>query len=67
MVANTPRASKRAIKSLARIPSFSAKSLTLMPSVIVMLREIGCGSFESDSRGGGTKPFIGPSLIPRGT
>ena len=29
MVANTPRASKRAIKSLARIPSFSARSLTL--------------------------------------
>jgi hypothetical protein len=41
--------------------------LTLIPSVIVMLREIGCGSFESDKRGGGTKPFIGPSLTPRGT
>ena len=30
-----------------------ARSLTLIPSVIVMLRVIGCGSLESDSRGGG--------------
>src|SRR2546425_13267728 len=62
MVANTPRMSSRAIKSFARIPSFSARSLTLMPSVMVMCRLIGNGSFETVSRGGGTKPFIGPSL-----
>ena len=67
MVAKTPFASRRAIKSFARIPSFSAKSLTLIPSVMVMLRVIGNGSFESESRGGGTKPFIGPSFTPRGT
>src|SRR5213082_2399673 len=67
MVANTPRDSRRAIRSFARISSFSARSLTLMPSVIVMLRVIGSGSFESESRGGGTKPFIGPSFTPRGT
>jgi hypothetical protein len=38
-----------------------------MPSEIVMFRVIGNGSFESESRGGGTKPFIGPSFCPRGT
>ena len=54
MVANTPRASKRAIKSFARISSFSARSFTLIPSVMVMFRVMGCGSFESESRGGGT-------------
>ena len=53
MVANTPRPSRRAIKSFARISSFSARSLTLMPSVIVMLRVIGSGSFDSECRGGG--------------
>ena len=53
MVANTPRVSRRAIRSLARSPSNSAKSFTLIPSVIVMLRVMGWGSFESDSRGGG--------------
>jgi len=36
------------------MPSFSAKSLTLIPSVIVMLRVIGWGSFETTMRGGGT-------------
>jgi hypothetical protein len=35
--------------------------------VMVMLRVIGSGSFETTSRGGGTKPFIGPSFTPRGT
>jgi len=54
MVAKTPRESRRAIKSLARISSFSARSFTLMPSVMVMFRVMGCGSFESDNRGGGT-------------
>ena len=48
MVANTPRNSRRAIRSFARISSFSARSLTLMPSVMVMLRVIGSGSFETD-------------------
>jgi hypothetical protein len=38
-----------------------------MPSGMVMLRVMGSGSLESDSRGGGTKPFIGPSFTPRGT
>ena len=32
-----------------------------------MLRVIGSGSLDSDSRGGGVKPFIGPSFTPRGT
>ncbi len=36
MVANTPRTTRRAIKSLARMPSFSARSFTEIPSVIVM-------------------------------
>ena len=31
-----------------------------------MARVIGNGSLESESRGGGTKPFIGPSFTPRG-
>jgi hypothetical protein len=31
---------------------------------MVMLRVIGSGSFETANRGGGTKPFIGPSLGP---
>ena len=53
MVAKTPRSSSRAIRSLARISSFSARSFTLMPSVIVIFRVIGSGSFESDMRGGG--------------
>jgi hypothetical protein len=30
----------------------------------VMLRVIGMGSLESPMRGGGVKPFIGPSLGP---
>jgi hypothetical protein len=34
---------------------------------MVMLRVIGSGSFEIETRGGGTKPFIGPSFTPRGT
>jgi hypothetical protein len=38
-----------------------------MPSVISMVRVMGNGSVESESRGGGTKPFIGPSFTPRGT
>ncbi len=67
MVAKTPRASSRAIKSLARMPSFSARSFTLMPSVISMARVMGSGSFDAVKRGGGTKPFIGPSFTPRGT
>ncbi len=49
------------------MPSFSARSFTLTPSVISMARVIGCGSFDAISRGGGTKPFIGPSFTPRGT
>src|SRR5579863_947737 len=67
MVAKTPRVNKRAIRSFARSPNFSAKSFTLIPSVIVMLRVIGCGSFDTETLEGGTKPFIGPSLTPRGT
>src|SRR5581483_5943224 len=47
MVANTPRPNRRAIRSLARTPSFSARSFTLIPSVIVMFRVIGNGSFET--------------------
>ncbi len=47
-VANTPRASRRAIRSLARISNFSARSFTLMPSGIVMLRVMGNGSLDSD-------------------
>src|SRR5438105_9909612 len=67
MVANTPRASNRAIRSLARTSSFSASSFTLMPSVMVMVRVIGSGSLESAVNvGGGRKPFIGPSFTPRG-
>ena len=53
MVAKTPRPSRREIKSLARMSSFSARSLTLMPSVIVILRVIGIGSFDTTMRGGG--------------
>ncbi len=52
-VAKTPRPSRRAIKSFARMSSFSARSLTLMPSVIVILRVIGSGSFDTTMRGGG--------------
>jgi hypothetical protein len=54
MLANTPRASSREIRSFARTSSFSARSFTLMPSVIVMLRVIGIGSFDTTMRGGGT-------------
>ncbi len=53
MVAKTPRASRREMRSLARTSSFSAKSFTLMPSVMVMLRVMGWGSFETTIRGGG--------------
>ena len=53
IVANTPCDSSREIRSLARISSFSARSFTLMPSVIVMLRVIGSGSFDTTMRGGG--------------
>ncbi len=53
MVANTPRPNRREIRSLARTSSFSARSLTLMPSVMVMLRVIGIGSFDTTMRGGG--------------
>src|SRR6184192_784317 len=67
MVANTPRDTSRAITSLARTPNFSARSFTLVPSVTVISRVIGNGSFETLMRGGGTKPFIGPSFTPRGT
>ena len=36
--------------------------------VMVMVRVIGWGSCETGAiLGGGTKPFIGPSFIPRGT
>ena len=52
-VAKTPRPNRREIKSFARISSFSAKSFTLMPSVMVMLRVIGSGSFDTTMRGGG--------------
>ena len=66
-VTNTPRMSSAAIRSLARISSFSARSFTLMPSVTVISRVIGCGSSLNcaapPKRGGGTKPFIGPSLV----
>jgi hypothetical protein len=34
--------------------SFSARSFTLMPSVMVMLRVIGNGSFDTTMRDGGT-------------
>ena len=53
MVANTPRTTKRAIRSLARMPSFSARSFTEMPSVMVMLRVMGAGSLLIIMRGGG--------------
>jgi hypothetical protein len=33
--------------------NFSARSFTLIPSVIVMLRVIGWGSFDTTIRGGG--------------
>ncbi len=52
-VAKTPRPSRREITSFTRISSFSARSFTLMPSVIVMLRVIGIGSFDTTMRGGG--------------
>ncbi len=55
-----------AIRSLPRTPSFSAKSLTLTPSVTVIARVIGtgsCGICAPPKRGGGAKPFIGPSLV----
>jgi hypothetical protein len=39
--------------SFARIPSFSARSFTEIPSVIVMFRVMGAGSLLSDMRGGG--------------
>src|ERR1700750_2010153 len=67
MVADRPRPNKRAIKSFARIPSFSARSFTLIPSVIVIVRVIGRGSFDTIVRDGGTKAFIGASFTPRGT
>ena len=44
---------RRAIRSLARRPSFSARSFTEIPSVMVMLRVIGNGSLLIDTRGGG--------------
>jgi hypothetical protein len=44
---------QREITSFTRISSFSARSFTLMPSVIVMLRVIGIGSFDTTMRGGG--------------
>ena len=53
MVANTPRTTSRAITSLARMPSFSARSFTEIPSVIVILRVIGAGSLLMVMRGGG--------------
>ena len=59
IVAKTPRSNNLAIKSFARISSFSAKSLTLMPSLIVIVRVMGIGSFESDGRGGGCSPSSG--------
>jgi hypothetical protein len=33
---------------------------------MVIARVIGIGSLLSESRGGGVKPFIGPSCLPRG-
>ena len=66
-VTNTPRMSRMAIRSLARISSFSARSLTLMPSVTVISRVMGSGSWVKlaapPKLRGGTKPFIGPSLV----
>ena len=53
MVANTPRTTSRAMTSLARMPNFSARSFTEIPSVIVMLRVIGAGSLLMVIRGGG--------------
>jgi hypothetical protein len=43
-VTKTPLMSSVAIRSLARTSSFSARSLTLMPSVTVISRVIGSGS-----------------------
>ena len=64
MVANTPRTTRRAITSLARMPSFSARSFTEIPSVIVMLRVIGAGSLLMVMRGGGCSPSSGlPSRL----
>jgi len=51
---NPARQQARDEGSLARTSSFSARSLTLMPSVIVMLRVMGIGSFDTTIRGGGT-------------
>jgi hypothetical protein len=65
-VTKTPRISSEAIRSLPRTPSFSARSFTLMPSVTVMVRVMGTGSWgicAPPKRGGGAKPFIGPSLV----
>src|SRR3984893_3238147 len=65
-VTNTPRIKSDAMRSLPRTPSFSARSFTLMPSVTVMVRVIGTGSWGTcapPKRGGGAKPFIGPSLV----
>jgi hypothetical protein len=43
-VTKTPVMSSVAIRSLARTSSFSARSLTLMPSVTVISRVMGSGS-----------------------
>ncbi len=43
----------RAKDVIARMPSFSARSFTEIPSVIVMLRVIGAGSLLMVIRGGG--------------
>ncbi len=43
-VTKTPPINNEAIRSLARTSSFSARSLTLMPSVTVISRVIGNGS-----------------------
>src|ERR1700677_3436223 len=67
MVAKTPRTTRRAITSLARMPSFSARSFTEIPSVMVIFRVIGAGSLLMVIRAGGVYPFIGPSFTPRGT
>ena len=51
---------------LAADSELSARSLTLMPSVTVMVRVMGsgsCGICAPPKRDGGAKPFIGPSLV----
>jgi hypothetical protein len=46
-------AAKQAGDEICADAEFLARSFTLMPSVMVMLRVMGCGSLETTMRGGG--------------